>query len=78
LEANARALLLGWAMGEELLKEDTEVMEKLKVELVEATSSLNSALTTNTTLGLKNEAAKGEIWQLKKIVESLKVDNGLL
>jgi len=48
-------------MGEELLKEDTEVMEKLKVELVEATSSLNSALTTNTTLGLKNEAAKGEI-----------------
>jgi len=35
-------------------------------------------LTTNTTLGLENEAAKGEILQLKKTVESLKVDNGLL
>jgi len=65
-------------MGEELLKEDMEVMEKLKAELAEATSSLNSALTANNHLRLENEAAKWEISGLKKMVENLKAENDLL
>jgi len=34
-------------VGEELLKKDTAAVEKLKVELVEATLSLSSALNAN-------------------------------
>jgi len=71
---NARALLLSWAVGEELLK----AKEKLKAELAKATSSMNSTLTANNHLGLENEAAKGEISNLKKMVESLKAENDLL
>jgi len=78
LEVNVRALLLGRVMGEEFLKEDMATVKKLKAKLAETTSSLNSALTANTTLGLENEASKEKILQLKKMVESLKADNDLL
>jgi len=56
----------------------TETVTKLKVELVEATSSLNFVLTADNHLGLENEAATGEISVLKKSVEDLKAEIDLL
>jgi len=70
--------LLSRAVGEELLKEDTEVVMKLKAEPAEAISSLNSALAANNHLGLENETAKGKISVLKKSIEDLRAKNDLL
>ena len=71
--------------GGELLKEDMAAIQKLKSELAEATSSLNFALEANMDLAnrnkdleLRNEAAKGEVLELKRIVESLRTENDVL
>jgi len=55
LEINARTLLISRAVREELLKEDTVATKKLKTELVEATSSLSSALNANMELAHRNK-----------------------
>jgi len=60
-------------------------MEKLNAELADATSSLNSALDANIDLAHRNkdlklekEAAKGEVSELKKIMENQRVENSFL
>jgi len=77
--------LLRRVVVEELLKEDTAVVEKLKSELAEATSSLKFGLdanmdleSRNKDLQLGNEAAKGEVSELKKMVENLRAENNSL
>jgi len=85
LELNVRTLLIGRVVGEELFKEDSGTIEKLKVELAEATSSLNSALNANMELAhnnkeleLETEAAKGQASELRKTIEALRAENGFL
>jgi len=69
LEAQARALLLGQLVGEELLKEDTAATAKLREELAEATSSLNTARDEIALLKAENETCKEEVVGLKKVVD---------
>jgi len=71
LEANVRALLLSRVAGEELLKEDSTVVEDLKSQLVKASSLLKSVLADN-------EGSKREILSLRKLVEDLGGENRLL
>jgi len=85
LEINARALLISRAVGKELLQEDTTVVEKFKAELAEATSCPSSALNINVELTHRNKelelesgAAKGEVSELKRIVEKLTTENNFL
>jgi len=85
LELNAYASLVGQIVGHELLKKDSKELEKLKADLVESTSSLNSALDANITLAKnnkflksENERIKGEASELKKVVYALKAENGFL
>jgi len=67
-EVNARALLLSRVTREELLKDDSTVVEDLKYQLAEASSSLKGVQTDN-------ERAKGEILSLRKLVEDLEGEN---
>jgi len=69
LEAQARALLLGQLVGEELLKEDAAATAKLREELAEATSSLNTARDEIALLKAENETYKEEVVGLKKVVD---------
>jgi len=59
-ELFARTLLVIQIMGDEGLKKGFEDMEKLKIELVESSSSLNVALSANITLMGNNKGLESE------------------
>jgi len=65
-------------VGEELLKEDVSATAKLREELAEATLSLNIARDEIALLKAENETCKGEVVGLKKVVDTLKVENDSL
>lgn len=75
MEAQACALLLGRLVGEELLMEDTK---KLRKELAETTSSLDSSWNDIAKLKAENQTCRGEIVSLKKTVDTIYAENNSL
>jgi len=65
LELATRTLLVGWIMGDELMRKDYEGVEKLKADLESSAASLQSALSANISLAGRNKDLEEQLEQVR-------------